>query len=471
MLFKFIKYISPNWYYNISTEESNTNAFYVDYRTLTKYHQELIDIDTAYNSEVATLCDAAFQILQKGIFDEDAKHLQIIYDKEHISEVRLFGDKNVFVNRGAAITNKTDNYRFVRRFYGPAHASMILVMRLLSLHNPFTEMSAFLKTRGIKKVPLFKQNGFAEYKSDYNSFDSNLVKNYPKVSIIIPTLNRYEYLKDVMIDLENQDYKNFEVIIVDQSEPFNEDFYKGWNLYLKYYHQEEKALWLARNFAIKSATGEYILLYDDDSRVDPDWIRQHLKCIDYFKCDISSGVSLSVVGAKIPEDYAYFKWSAQLDTGNVLFPKQMMNDTGMFDRQFEKQRMGDGEFGLRSYLCGKTNISNPYAKRIHLKVQSGGLRQMGAWDAFQNAKIFAPKPIPSVLYLVRKYFGNNVARVLLAFSVPFTLLPYKYKGSNNMKVVSLLLFILFLPLAVIPVIRSWHQASVKLQQGDKIELL
>ena len=66
-----------------------------------------------------------------------------------------------------------------------------------------------------------------------------------------------------------------------------------------------------------------------------------------------------MVGAKIPEDYAYFKWSAQLDTGTVLFSKQMMNDTGMFDRQFEKQRMGDGEFGLRSYLCGKTNISNP----------------------------------------------------------------------------------------------------------------
>lgn len=471
MLFKFNKYISPNWYYNISTRKSDKNVFFVDYRSLSKAHQDAIVVDTEYSSQDATLCDAAFQILQKGIFDEYAKPLQIIYDKDYIAKVRLFGDKNVFVNRGVAITDKTDNYRFVRRFYGSAHASMILAMRLLSLHNPFTELSAFIETRNVKKVPLYMTNGFMEYQKKYESFDSDLIRSNPKVSIIIPTLNRYEYLKDVMIDLENQDYKNFEVIIVDQSEPFNEDFYKGWNLDLKYYHQEEKALWLARNFAIKSATGEYILLYDDDSRVEPDWIRQHLKCIDYFKCDISSGVSLSMVGAKIPEDYAYFKWSAQLDTGNVLFSKQMMNDTGMFDRQFEKQRMGDGEFGLRSYLCGKTNISNPYAKRIHLKVQSGGLRQMGAWDAFQNAKIFAPKPIPSVLYLVRKYFGNNVARVLLAFSVPFTLLPYKYKGSNKMKVVSLLLFILFSPLAIIPVIRSWNQASVKLQQGNKIGLL
>jgi glycosyltransferase involved in cell wall biosynthesis len=29
----------------------------------------------------------------------------------------------------------------------------------------------------------------------------------PLVSVIIPTLNRYVYLKDVMEDLEKQDYK------------------------------------------------------------------------------------------------------------------------------------------------------------------------------------------------------------------------------------------------------------------------
>lgn len=471
MLFKYSKYISPNWYYNISTQESDTNLFFVDYRTLSRTHQEAIDIDSSYSSKDATLCDAALQILQKGIFDVGAQPLTVSYNKDKKAKIRLFGDKDILINRGVAIINKTDNYRFIRRFYGFSHAVMILAMRLLSLHNPITELTAFLRTNGVKKIPLYKTNGFTEYKKEYDTFDSELLKRNPKVSVIIPTLNRYEYLKDVMIDLENQDYKNFEVIVVDQSDSFNEEFYKGWNLDLKYFHQEEKALWLARNFAILRSVGDYIMLYDDDSRVDADWIRQHLKCIDYFKCDISSGVSLSVLGAKIPEDYSYFKWSAQVDTGNVLFPKSMMYDTGMFDRQFEKQRMGDGEFGLRSYLCGKTNISNPYAKRLHLKVQSGGLRQMGAWDAFQNAKLFAPKPIPSVLYLVRKYFGNNSARVLLAFSIPFSLLPYKYKGYNNMKIVSLFLFILFLPIAIIAPLRSWHQASIKLKQGDKIALL
>ena len=81
---------------------------------------------------------------------------------------------------------------------------MILAMRLLSLHNPFTELSAFIETRNVKKVPLYMTNGFMEYQKKYESFDSDLIRSNPKVSIIIPTLNRYEYLKDVIIDLENQ---------------------------------------------------------------------------------------------------------------------------------------------------------------------------------------------------------------------------------------------------------------------------
>ena len=202
------------------------------------------------------------------------------------------------------------------------------------------------------------------------------------VSVVIPTLNRYTYLKDVLEDLEKQDYENFEVIVVDQSEPFQKEFYDQFDLNIHLIHQEEKALWLARNTAIQKAQGEYILLFDDDSRVDTDWISQHLKALDFFQADLSSGVSISKHGAKVPAQYAYFCISSQVDTGNVLLPKQIFRDIGLFDRQFEKQRMGDGEFGLRAYLAGYKNVSNPYAKRLHLKVGSGGLRQMGSWDGF-----------------------------------------------------------------------------------------
>ena len=471
MLFSFLKYISPTWYYNISSEDSRANHYFLDYRSLLPSQQALLSIDNDYQTVEAILCDAAYQIMKKGIINKEAKPLDIEHQKKQSRRIKWFGDREMEINSDIYITDVADNYRFVKRYFHKSHLYRIFVHRLITLHNPFKEIIGFLKARRVNRINVYDSNGFVQYEKEYDEFDSELIKSYPKVSVVIPTLNRYEYLKDVMADLERQDYKNFEVIVVDQTDPFKEDFYKGWNLDMRVTYQSEKALWLARNNAIKDATGSYILLYDDDSRVDNDWISQHLKCLDYFKCDISSGVSLSVVGAKVPEDYAYFKWSDQIDTGNVMFAKSMMLDTGMFDRQFEKQRMGDGEYGLRSYLCGKTNISNPYAKRIHLKVAQGGLRQMGSWDGLRPKKLFAPRPVPSTVYLNRKYFGARTARNVIAANVPTSLLPYKYKGKYWAAIVSMFLAVIGSPVVFMQTCIAWRQAGKKLKEGDIIERL
>ena len=71
---------------------------------------------------------------------------------------------------------------------------------------------------------------------------------------------------------------------------------------------------------------------------------------------MSSGTFISVVGGKGPKSYSYFKVSDQIDTGNVLIKRKVFEEIGLFDRQFEKQRMGDGEFGLRAYLSGYLKV-------------------------------------------------------------------------------------------------------------------
>lgn len=471
MLFSFLNYISPMWYYNISSEESCLNHYFVDYRSLNAWQRNTLDIPDCYRHEASVLCDVAFQIHKKGIMSLTAVPLSVAPQIIRSKSIRLFGERSNVVSSDVYVTDVIDNYCFVKRFFSPSHILRIFVCRLLTLHNPILELRGLLTAKKVKRINVYGRCGYDEYKDSYERFESGLVKGNPKVSVIIPTLNRYDYLKDVMADLEKQEFKNFEVIVVDQTEPFNEGFYQGWNMDLHVYQQKEKALWLARNQAIKSAIGDYVLLFDDDSRVDPDWIVQHLKCLDYFKCDISSGVSLSVIGARIPEDYSYFKWSDQIDTGNVMFAKNMLFDTGMFDRQFEGQRQGDGEFGLRSYLCGKTNISNPFAKRIHLKVSQGGLRQMGSWDGLRPKKVFAPRPVPSVIYLCRKYFGDTIARLFQWESVSVSLLPYRYKGQGWAPLVSLLLFILCFPIVASQMCISWRQAGKKLKEGGRIELL
>lgn len=439
MIFNFLKYTQPIWYFNLRsstdfgyfpTEEQLINAGYK------------LKKDTRFISKESEQRDIAWAAFQSGFIN-----------KKDESGMNVWSKIDLPIE---------DEYLFLKKNSHKAWVIYVLLIRIITFHNPIKEIVAFLKHKNVKRQDYSKQ--VFEY-PDYDSFQSNLIISNPLVSVVIPTLNRYQYLKDVFKDLENQSYKNFEVIVVDQTDNFNEEFYKGWNFDLKYWFQPEKALWKARNEAIKSAKGDLILLYDDDSLVEQNWIEEHLKCLDYFNADLSSGVSISVVGAEVPKNYSYFKWSEQLDTGNVLIKKEIFYKIGFFDLQFEKQRMGDGEYGLRCYLNGYKNISNYKAKRIHLKVSEGGLRQMGSWDAWRPKKIFGPRPVPSVLYLSRKYFGNANSIYMVIPAVFPSLIPYRYKGNRILKFISLFFIPLLLPLVVAQVLLSWKASGEKLKIG------
>lgn len=444
-MFTFLKYVAPTWYYNLAT--AHGKRYWANYERLSDAEKATIETCRDYSSEQVVRLDKAYQGWVKGVIINEGCGLETTHLKPTL----------------------TDEYVFIRRYFNPVWILFILLIRLLELNNPVKEVFAAFRAMKTKRINIYRKK--VDWKRRIDSFDSGLVKKSPKVSVIIPTLNRYQYLKDVLADLEKQDYKNFEVLIVDQSEPFGREFYDAFDLDLKVWYQNEKALWLARNSAIEKSAGEYILLFDDDSRVDPDWISAHLKCLDFFQAEISSGVSISAVGAKVPETYSHYKWGDQIDTGNVLLKKDVFRRVGLFDRQFEKQRQGDGEFGLRAYLAGFKNISNPDAQRLHLKVGEGGLREMGSWDGWRPKKFFAPRPIPSVLYLTRKYFGNRAAAYQIITSVLPSVIPYRFKRNNFMLALGSFAALFLLPLLSVSIIRSWREASRKLREGAKIPRL
>ncbi|WP_225035573.1 glycosyltransferase family 2 protein [Winogradskyella sp. SM1960] len=442
MLFTFLKYLQPTHYFRLP--KGSGGFIFPKVGLLPVSVRSKLTEDVSYASIMAKDYDLAWQAVQKGYIGDAETYTQ-------------FEDVPVI-----------DNYRFARKYFSSFWVFYVLIVRVLSFNNPITEILGWWKTRKVSRSSYLET---PLVYSEYDVFESELVKQTPLVSVVIPTLNRYVYLKDVLQDLEQQDYKYFEVIVIDQSTPFQAAFYEDFQLDIHVVHQEEKALWLARNRAIKMAKGEYILLFDDDSRVSDDWISEHLKALDFFKADLSSGVSISEVGAPTPAHYAYFKISDQLDTGNVLLKKDIFRTIGLFDRQFEKQRMGDGEFGLRSYLAGYLNISHPYAKRLHLKVGSGGLRDMGSWDAFRTNSLFEPRPIPSVLYYFRRYWGHTAARWSLLRTVPLSIMPYRFKGSKLMMMVGAVVSIFILPLVVFQVWKSWRLAGAKLREGALLEKL
>lgn len=445
-MFDFLRYVRPAWYYRLYGQAARPLYAKQDIREAMA--SGMLQSDDAYRTREAIDADLLYQALRAGLLRSappDAEPFVV----DRVNDVR-------------------DNYRFIRKHFPNRWSLVTLLYRIATLHQPFREVGACVRAARTARSRVIPS---AKHSEEFMDHAFRNLDQAQKVSVIIPTLNRYAYLRDVLADLEAQSYRNFEVIVCDQSDEFEPQTYEGWTFSVKVLRQQEKALWLARNNSIRESNGELILLFDDDSRVGPDWIRMHVACLSHFGCDISAGVTDTLVGNRLSGRDARFHYSDVFDTGNALVRRQVFEATGLFDRQFEKQRMGDGEFGLRCYLAGHASVSNPCAMRTHLKVETGGLREFGSWDAFRPRNILSPRPVPSVLYFVRSYFGDASARFFVLNSIVSSVVPYRHKNNPLLKLISPVLFLPLTPVILMQVIRSWRSSSEKMARGPLVEAL
>lgn len=89
--------------------------------------------------------------------------------------------------------------------------------------------------------------------------------NTDLVSIIIPTRNRVEYLKQALDSVYAQDYADFEVIVVDDgSTDTTSELVQQYDKRLHYYHQYHQGVAAARNYGIRHAKGRWVAFLDDD---------------------------------------------------------------------------------------------------------------------------------------------------------------------------------------------------------------
>jgi GT2 family glycosyltransferase len=95
---------------------------------------------------------------------------------------------------------------------------------------------------------------------------------YPKVSVVVCAYNAERTMAPCLASLENLNYPNYEVIIVndgstDRTREISERFE-----YVRLINQENKGLSAARNVGIEAATGEIVAFTDSDCVADPDWL-------------------------------------------------------------------------------------------------------------------------------------------------------------------------------------------------------
>ena len=154
-----------------------------------------------------------------------------------------------------------------------------------------------------------------------SSFNFNLeIKNEPKVTVVIPTYNRFKYLLNSLNSIKEQSYKNYEVIIANdastQQEYYNYNFKENYgdNFHVMHLPKNSRSIYgkvagggHARNISMMLSQGEYISFLDDDDQFLPEKLEYQVKVCEQLNKKMSCTEALIGTGP-MQKNTQYSNW-------------------------------------------------------------------------------------------------------------------------------------------------------------------
>ncbi|MNQ93364.1 GalNAc(5)-diNAcBac-PP-undecaprenol beta-1,3-glucosyltransferase [compost metagenome] len=110
--------------------------------------------------------------------------------------------------------------------------------------------------------------------------------NTPYVSCIMPTANRQKFIPYAAEYFLTQDYRNVELVIIDDGKESIEHLLPKSRRISYFYTDPIGTIGKKRNYACERAKGEIIMHWDDDDWYASDWISRQLQALESSKSDI-----------------------------------------------------------------------------------------------------------------------------------------------------------------------------------------
>lgn len=216
------------------------------------------------------------------------------------------------------------------------------------------------------------------------SSSDGLMKQGPTVSVIIPIYNSASTLRRALDSVFAQEYKDFEVIIVNDG---STDELAGVLEHFSYAalrridHPNRRGAAAARNTGIREARGDYVAFLDADDEWLPTKLGVQVQAIEIAPSDdwvIFSGfyvhrgfgrVSRGGAEVRLPPEYPQslerLVWGCDLSPGTTLLcRKSLFRKLGNFDESLE--RLEDWEWLLRSAANIRIRVVSEPLARIYV---------------------------------------------------------------------------------------------------------
>lgn len=270
------------------------------------------------------------------------------------------------------------------------------------------------------------------------------------VSIIIPNWNGKEYLRDCLKSLEQQTFRSFEVIVVDNGsddgsiEMAAEEY--PWAKVVAL--EKNEGFCKAVNIGIRASKAPYVILLNNDTRADKMFVREMVAGIRKrprcFSCQAKmlqmsqpdliddAGDFYSALGwafadgkGKPQEKYRSERKIFSSCAGAAIYRRAIFNEIGLFD-EVHFAYLEDLDIGYRANVCGYENWFLPKAKVYHVGSGTTGsmhngfkvkysarnnvyliYKNMPWWQIVWNFPFLAAGCVIKGIFFQRKGFGSD----------------------------------------------------------------
>lgn len=237
-----------------------------------------------------------------------------------------------------------------------------------------------------------------------------------RVSVIVPTLDRYPYLAVLFGGLAEQTVPPAEVIVADQT-PLGRrrddlaDLAPG--LDVQVLGLDAPGQSTARNRAIAASSGELLLFVDDDDEIGPTLIEDHLRRLA-DGIDASCGGVDDATAGPPPPGFRHRRASDVFPTNNTMLRREALRGSGLFDPAFDHGPRADRDLGVRLHRSGAVLVYDPTVRVFHNHASTGGLR---SHDARRITRAGARRSLtvrnpaaPTEMYLHLRHFTPEQQR-------------------------------------------------------------
>ncbi len=228
----------------------------------------------------------------------------------------------------------------------------------------------------------------------------------PFVSIVVPTYEREECLAVLLKNLFIQDYKDYEVIVIDQSSQLSENKIQLINLNknkIRYFQIKEKGRSIAKNIGIQKSKGDIIIFCDDDILPPINFITTHVNNYKNLKIgavscrlveDGQPSIRIKQVlestwyGRFINRPYStYSTFATSLNGGNMSFRRIVLEKVGYFEEKLIGTSMvEEPDIAFRVIKNGYKIYFDSSVTVLHNPQKDGNIATMNskAYDWFEN---------------------------------------------------------------------------------------